>query len=261
MAVLTDKVIRDREFTSFQQLADMTDVLIERCSFTGIFPDEGALKIRNCHNVEIRGCRFYGLTTSAIVVQSTTPSTNINIHNNDFWDIKGNGIITKFPNSGVRISYNRLWEVGADDKAHPLYIMTPGTIAEYNHIFGTTGDGITIRTEGIVRGNEIWNARKAAIRYFSDGHPRESSELIIEENFCYGSGAGYPVISLLYGLGTMLERYLVSRNRIISTNATSPAFQVQSSQFAGKEIFLNDNIAWGELKKTYVTKHWGNVEN
>ena len=256
-------IIRDRVFTTMFQLADLRDVTLENCDFSGTFTDEGALKIRGCHNIEIRYCRFHDLATSGIVIQSTSPSSNISIHHNELWNIKGNGIITKLPNSFVTIFNNRITNVGANDRAHPIYCMTPGTLIEDNIISGTAGDGITIRTDGVIRGNRIWKSAKAAIRYFSDGRPGDLDSLVIEENYCVGSGAGYPVISLLWSpstVGQMLSRYRISCNTLTSTAATSPAFAVQSSQFAGKVIVLNDNVHAGALSLAHVTAARGNVE-
>lgn len=222
------------------------------CTFTGgNTTDEAILMIGSANNVTVTGCTFKNLLGSGIAVRSSgSGCDNIQIINNRFENVVSQGVIAKNNlgtrnNTRVVISGNTFINCGqnTNGKTHAIYAFAPDIQVISNFIDTTQGNGISIRTSGVVRYNTVRNALKSAIRYFSDQPTGASKNLYIEGNVLTGSGVGYPVVSLLDGGVTssqMVTNYYI-RNNTITGNADTPWFLVESASFDPKHIEVYDN--------------------
>lgn len=240
------KIYDGQTFTTPLDLRGVENVLFTRCEFTGDTGDkEGMLEIRGCANMTIDYCYFHDLVGrgNGIVLGSTGGgSINTRIRRSLFENLPGNAIIPKVGNYGTWIDYNTIRNAGDDDRHHGIYMQAPDGLIEHNDIEGSKGNGISIRSSGIVRSNRIAGTAKSAIRYFSDGMPGPSNELIIEKNYCNGSGEGYAVISLLesVGVGQLVEKYIIRHNTLMPYNEKpfdmSQAFKSKTVEYYGNKI-------------------------
>lgn len=169
---------------------------------------------RNYAKLWIEYSTFHDIVGSAIVLRSTGGGTGARIRYSRFFNVSGNGVIAKAGNHNVEIYWNIFDNVGSTDKLHPIYVIAPDALIEYNKITGTRGDGVTMRSSGIVRNNQIRGTGKSAIKYFSDGVPGLSDTVIFENNDCGGSGLGHAVIALQAGGGQIVSRYVLKGNHM-----------------------------------------------
>jgi hypothetical protein len=146
------------------------------------------------------------------------------------------------------IKNNKLYNNGSSELDHGLYILAQDTIIQNNEIYASAGNGISIRSSGIVRGNRIWDTRKSCIRYFSDNQTGSSNTLLIENNTCYltQGGAESPAISLLWAMNTspswVVDNYIIRFNTIVVLTEQRIGIDVESDQFESKNIDVYGNI-------------------
>ena len=98
------------------------------------------------------------------------------------------------------IKENVIFDNGTNDHEHNIYVQVADSLIENNTMYNSSGNGISIRSTGVVRNNVIWNSAKSCIRYFNDHAPGPPDTLIIENNYCQLSDSGLngsPAISLL----------------------------------------------------------------
>lgn len=261
-------IIRGQSFTTPQMYEGHNPLVILENEFTGTYANEWALGIRNCSNVYIGHNKFHDLQTAGIVLRSTGSNTGVKIEHNEIWNTKGSGIRSERQNNkDVEITRNIIRNAGESDRTHAIYVQSPDVLVGWNYIYGTGGNGISIRSSGRLLENYINGAMKSCIRYFSDHEKGPSDKLSVIRNVCVGGGVDYPAISMLFStevradspdpLKRLLAIYEFTENVMFSKTET---FRVQSPQFAGKSTGLKNNISYGKLIKDFVTFDEGNIE-
>ena len=248
-----DTIIENQEFKTPLKL-DKGDnnVLIINSTFYNI--NEDAITLRNVSNVYIKNCVIHGISGNGIVLSSIGKTDNITIDGCTIYDTTKNGIIAKQNNvDGVEhtqlvIKNNKLYNNGSSELDHGLYVLAQDTIIQNNEIYESAGNGISIRSSGIVRGNKIWDTQKSCIRYFSDNETGPSNTLLVENNTCYltQGGAQSPAVSLLWAEDTspswVVDNYIIRFNTIIVLTEQRVGISIESRQFDSKNIDVYGNI-------------------
>lgn len=167
---------------------EFDSLIIENCTFDG-----ASLRIGNADFVTVRNCTFKNIKGNGIAVGFIGPASNIRIENCSFENIgfnaidshenAPNGVITncQFKNSGLS-------QTGAAmaQAHHAIYWKGKNVLIEKSRFIGGEqpfGNGISVRSSGIVRQNTLSGFPKNGIMYFSN-HPGGDS-LLIENNFLY----------------------------------------------------------------------------
>jgi hypothetical protein len=173
--------------------SDYNGLVIENCTFLNTAGT--ALTLREVNNVTIRNNTFQDILGNGITLDGSLPMEGIQILDNTLEDIWGNGISVKDPHSGVLIQNNNILRAGIDLNGsaegkphHGIYIMGSNFVISGNRIdtvINPNGNGISARSNGIIRGNIISRVTKSSINYYSD-HPA-SGTLLIENNIAFGA--------------------------------------------------------------------------
>lgn len=163
--------------------------------------------IGNVRNVVIHNCEVWNVD-KGIMVGATGSTEDVTIDGNYVHDVQRSGIgslqgsADGFHQKNVRILHNRIKNTGIgrpDGHAHPIYIQTQDYLIEGNVISGTRdGNGISIRSSGIVRCNRVSGVSstgKPALRYYSDHETGPSNTLLIEHNQLISDDMGIDIKS------------------------------------------------------------------
>ncbi len=240
-----------------------TPIILDGHSYDGtiidgaVIHDTGSdgIVLRNVDNVIIRNCTIYNVA-NGILFRSTGSTNNTLIENCTIRDTTSQGIMVKTDDltnnqTGVVIRNNRLLRNGINDKIHGMYIMGLDTQVLNNYVEGSSGNGISMRSSGVVSGNVVKNTVKTCIRYFSDHKSGASQKLVIENNVCLSPATDQPGISLLYGGNLdMVNEYIIRFNTVVSSGPYG--FAVESSEFSQYEVALYGNLF---AEKTFSTAH------
>lgn len=248
-----DTIIENQDFKTPLHLDEGDDnVLIIDSTFHDINGD--AITLRNVSNVYIKNCVIYGITGNGIVLGSTGKTDDVVIDGCTIHDTTKNGIIAKQDNvegidhTRLIIKNNTLFNNGSSELDHGLYVQAQDAIIQNNEIHESAGNGISIRSSGIVSSNKIWDTQKSCIRYFSDNETGPSKTLLVENNRCHltRGGAESPAISLLWwedaSPNWIVDNYIIRFNTIVVFTDQRLGIVVESSQFETKNIDVYGNI-------------------
>lgn len=248
-----ETIIENQDFTTPLNLDEGDDnTLIIGSTFHDINGD--AITLRNVSNVYIKNCVIYSTNGNGIVLRSTGQTDKITIDGCTIYDTSKNGIIAKqdhledVDHTRLVIKNNILYSNGSHDLDHSIYVQTQDTKIVNNEIHGSTGNGISIRSSGVVSGNKIWDTEKSCIRYFGDNVKGPSDTLLIENNVCYLTAAGSqsPAVSLLWSDQSapdwMVNDYIIRFNTIAVFTDQRAGIAVESSEFDDKNVKVYGNI-------------------
>jgi hypothetical protein len=248
-----ETIIENQDFETPLKLEEGDDnTLIIGATFHNI--DGDAITLRNVSNVYIKNCVIYSTNGNGIVLRSTGKTDKITIDGCTIYNTTKNGIIAKqdyvddVNHTRLVIKNNILYNNGSHDLDHSIYVQTQDSKILNNEIHGSTGNGISIRSSGVVSGNKIWDTDKSCIRYFSDNVKGPSNTLLIENNICYLTLAGSqsPAVSLLWSDQAspdwMVDDYIIRFNTIAVLTDQRAGIVVESNQFDGKNIMVYGNI-------------------
>jgi hypothetical protein len=248
-----DTIIENQVFKTPLNLDEGDDnVLIINSTFYNI--NEDAITLRNVSNVYIKDCVIHGISGNGIVLSSIGKTDNVTIDGCTIYDTTKNGIIAKqdhverINHTRLVIKNNTLYNNGSSELDHGLYVLAQDTIIQNNEIHESAGNGISIRSSGIVSGNKIWDTQKSCIRYFSDNETGPSNTLLIENNTCHLTlgGAGSPAISLLWWEEAspkwIVDNYIIRFNTVVVFTDERIGISVESSQLESKNINIYGNV-------------------
>jgi len=216
--------------------------------------DGDAIILRNVTNVYIKDCSIYNISGNGIVLSSSAGTSDVTIDSCEIHHIQKNGVISKqsvvrnTDHRRLKIINNLIYEVGNDPLNHGLYIQSQDSIILHNKIHNTGGDGISIRSSGVIADNEIWNTNKSCIRYFSDNLHGESNSLEIENNVCFLEypGRHSPGVSLLWWKDVQPEwvvtNYIIRFNTIVVFTDNREGISIESSEFANRHVEVYGNL-------------------
>lgn len=178
---------------------ELDSLIIQDCVFDG-----GSLSLGNVDHVTIRNCVFQNIDDNGLKVGFIGPCSGILIENCHFENIGFNGIDSHQDalNCTIRnCSFKQiaLSEVGAGmaQPHHCIYWKGKNVRIEGNTFNAggqPFGNGISVRSSGIIRNNIILHAPKNGIMYYSN-HPGGDS-LIIENNFLINNNYSITVATL-----------------------------------------------------------------
>lgn len=248
-----DIIIENQDFKTPLYL-DVGDdnVLIIDSTFHDI--NEDAITLRNASNVYIKNCVIHGISGNGIVLSSTGNTDVVIIDGCTIYDTTENGILAKqnsvegLEHGRLEIKNNTLYNNGSNELDHGLYVLAQDSIIQNNEIHGSAGNGISIRSSGVVSGNKIWDTQKSCIRYFGDNETGLSNTLLIENNVCRlaRGGAQSPGISLLWWEDAspdwIVDNYIIRFNTIVVYTDQRMGIRVESGEFESKNIAVYGNI-------------------
>jgi hypothetical protein len=196
-------IIEDSIFTTTLDLvgSGYNNAIIRNCTFKNTIISDG-LRIANANNVIIDSCIFYNIQGNGIRLHSSGTSDGVIIKNCSFDSIYGNGILSAEQHSNTQILNNSFNWIGLDTQGaaqgaphHGIYFIGDNYIIAGNHIrniYNNDGNCVSVRSNGIVRNNVLYNATKNGISYFSD-HPNVGNSLLVENNIVYNCQRGVTV--------------------------------------------------------------------
>lgn len=214
------RVIEDQLFTHTLNLkgAEWDGTVVRNNRFQG--QANQGIVIGDVTDILIEGNLFQATGRNAIKLKDdqSRGSRNIIIRDNEFRDSPATAILVGEPNRQVQILDNRFENVGwnrSGNKQHAIYVKAPGTLVERNHINGVPGaHGISMRTAGVVRGNQVTNAYEAGIKYYASAQDTGNGLLLIENNLV--TGCGKAGIAFARGDGMLIQRGLVRFNTLVN---------------------------------------------
>jgi len=248
-----ETIIENQDFETTLSLHEGDDnILIIGSTFHDI--DGDAITLRNVSNIYIKDCIIYNVKGNGIVLRSTGKTDKVTIDGCTIYDTTKNGIIAKqnyaddINHTRLVIKNNTLYNNGSDDFDHSIYVQTQDSKILNNEIHGSAGNGISIRSSGVVSGNQIWDTYKSCIRYFSDNVKGPSNTLLIENNVCYLTlpGSQSPALSLLWSDNTssdwLVDNYIIRFNTIALFTEQRIGIAVESNQLDAKNVLVYGNI-------------------
>ncbi|MFT3894506.1 MAG: right-handed parallel beta-helix repeat-containing protein [Anaerolineales bacterium] len=213
-----------------------------------------AITLGNVSNVYIKNCTIYNIDGNGIVLRSSKGTDRVTIDGCVIHDTTRNGIIAKqnidegIDHTRLVIKNNKLYKNGTDELDHSLYIQAQDANIQNNEITGSTGNGISIRSSGIVSGNKIRDTTKSCIRYFSDNVKGPSDTLLLENNTCLLSqpGSESPAFSLLLSDDSppnwIVDQFIIRFNTIAVFTGQRDGIAVESDALRTKNIMVYGNI-------------------
>lgn len=172
------------------------NTLVRNVTISGVNGD--GILLRNVSNVRIENVKINNVSGTGIKLSTEGSTSNVKIVNNTITNIGKDGILggrrQGVDHLGVEIVGNTIANAGYSGNSgllHGIYMQSSEFLLERNRIYDSTdGNGITVRSSGVVRGNYIEDSDKSGIAYFAD-HPAGSSDrLVIENNIVVASGLG-----------------------------------------------------------------------
>jgi hypothetical protein len=232
-------------------------LIIENCVFK-----EKTLQIGNVDFVTIKNCTFENIKGNGIMVGFIGPTSNISIEDCDFKTISYNGVdsheraldcIIK----GCTFTDIALSQVGASmgQPHHGIY-WKGKNVSILNNTFNCEdqpfGNGISVRSSGLVSGNIVSNAPKNGIMYYAN-HPGSDS-LIIENNFLINN-TFYSIICGSDGnTSNHNENVLIRFNSMVQTTEESIYISGDFEGTTNIEIYGNIMVnSTGSYFKTFYT--------
>lgn len=248
-----DTIIEDQVFTETLHLDEGDDnTLIINATFQDI--DGSGIMIRNVSNVYIKNCTVHDVTEDGIVLRSTGSTHNVTIDGCTIYNTGFNGILAKqneeekVDHSNLVIKNNTLHDIGTTEYDHGLYIFSTDSLIENNVVAGTTGNGISLRSSAIVRGNKVSDTQGSCIKYYSNHAAGASNALYIENNVCHlvDEGDGDPGISLRRAIEAsedwLVEDYYIRFNTVVLRTADRYGIEVESAAFDARRVELYGNL-------------------
>jgi len=156
------------------------------------------LWLRNVDNVTIRNCEIYNVAGSGIRLSSTGSTSNVTLEGNSIHDAQENGIAAAqrsadgVDHRNLRILNNTIRNTGlccSEGLQHGIYVQAQDFLIEGNTVLHSRdGNGISVRSSGVVRNNVVGYTGKSGIAYYADHLRGPSDKLVVENNIAYHNG-------------------------------------------------------------------------
>lgn len=205
------------------------NVVIENVDGNGVF-------LRNVKNITLENVTIRNVSGDGIKLSTEGSTSNVVISNSNISRIGEDGINAGqryqkgVDHPGLEIIGNTIDQTGlnggADGLRHGIYVQSTNALIEGNHVTNSVdGNGISVRSSGIVRDNLVESSSKSGIAYYAD-HMGRNGNLVIENNTVVDSGYsnGRSDINLL---SVPNQSYLVDSVSVHSNNLEKGATGVQ----------------------------------
>ncbi|MEO1450666.1 MAG: right-handed parallel beta-helix repeat-containing protein, partial [Bacteroidota bacterium] len=183
---------------------EWNNTLIKNCTIHDTGNGNDGIFLRDVRNVRIENCTIYNIDGQGGIRLSISGNgtDSVVIIQNTIFDVQENGINApqRSQNSPplnqdhLQIIGNTIYNtgLGADNGLHhAIYCQAADFLIKDNTIFGIRdGNGISVRSSGIISGNVVSGsskAEKSCIRYFSDHMTGNSDSLLIENNILWNN--------------------------------------------------------------------------
>lgn len=205
--------------------------LIKNCTVRNVTGH--GLTLRNVDTVTVENCVFENISGNGIHMSITGEGTkNVTLIGNTIVNCGKNGITggqrheEGLDQKNYRVLGNRIENVGLEPEAQPgllhgIYVQAQDFLIEGNTVLNSTdGNGISVRSSGVVRGNTCDGTAKSGISYYGDHMRGPSDVLLIEQNVVrnVGRDSGRCGIDLL----NIPNRKLVVHTFTIRANQIDP---------------------------------------
>ena len=173
--------------------------LIKGCRFHDI--SGNGLTLRDVDTVRVENCVFENISGTGIHMSITGGGTkNVTLIGNRIQNCGKNGITggqrykEGVDQKNYRVLNNRIETVGLEPDARPgllhgIYVQSQDFLIEGNTVLNARdGNGISVRSSGVVRGNTCDGAAKSGISYYADHLRGPSDLLLIEQNLIRNVG-------------------------------------------------------------------------
>ncbi len=176
------------------RLEGVKNLTIEDCVLKN-FKLSGVM-LKGCESIKIKRCTIYGNGERGIQLSSTGGNQDILIQDCEIYGVMIDGIYSgdvkgqELQQPGLVISRNYIHHVSSNDTwaghFHGMYIQSPDAVIEDNLVTDVfDGNGISMRSSGVVRGNQIFRVGKGGIAYFNDHKSGPGQTLVIENNLVH----------------------------------------------------------------------------
>jgi len=234
------RVIENFDQTSTLRLVGSSydNTLVRNCKIHGMNGD--AIFIKDVKNVRIENCEIYD-AADGIRLSISGSTEDVVIIDNYIHDIQNDGIgagqrvSNGIDHKRLKILNNRVERTGLisanSGLYHGMYIQAQDFLIEGNTIMDSRdGNGISVRSSGVIRNNIVGNATKGPIAYFSDHMRGPSDTLLIENNIAYGNGI-YAAIELLNipNSNNVVRNFIIRFNTAISSQSNQYALQINNA--------------------------------
>ncbi|KJS41360.1 MAG: hypothetical protein VR70_04940, partial [Rhodospirillaceae bacterium BRH_c57] len=213
------------------------NVTINNVSGDGIF-------LRNVDNVRIENVTVNNVSGVGIKLSSEGSTSNVIIEGSTIKNAGTDGISAAQRESngidhpGLQILNNTIDTTGTKGSSglyHGIYVQSTDFLIHGNKVLNSTdGNGISVRSSGVVSDNMVDTSGKSGIGYFSDHMRGPSNTLTIEGNIVVNSATQFSTrgdIELLNSTtSNMVKNYNISDNTV--TNTGSDGIKIGSNYTA-----------------------------
>jgi Ca2+-binding RTX toxin-like protein len=238
------------------------NVTIKNVSGDGIF-------IKGVKNVKIENVTIDKVSGSGIDLSSTKSTKDVVIENNKITNIGVNGISASqraadgVDHPGLVIRGNHIQNTGQDSPRngldHGIYVQTSDVLVEYNTVLNSAaGNGISIRSSGVVQYNTIDGAYEAGVGYFPDHMAGPSDKLVVHGNVIKNWGkasANYGGVMIKTGSDHSLavDKFITTANQFGSGASSGDARYIEASWYKGYATLQHSgDVTW----KAGMTTPW-----
>ena len=230
-----NEIIEEQTFSSTLIIQE-SNTIIRNCEFRNI--DDHGLVIKNCSNVIVENCIFDSIQGFGILLPNNGSTMNITINNCKIQNIGVHGIHaavseeTSVDHSNLTIrncsishtGVNHIW-MGHD---HGIYVQSSSFEIQNNTIsYSYSGHGISVRSNGSIMNNIIYNNYGSCIDYFNDHDSKNDNTLLIENNICWDDDfetdqPNKNIIDIVYDPNKpdyALQKIIIRFNTVISFNS------------------------------------------
>ncbi|MGH1339376.1 MAG: right-handed parallel beta-helix repeat-containing protein [Aureispira sp.] len=221
--------------------------VFRNCIFEDITGD--GLQIRDVDSLCIENCIFRNISGDGIRFRNTGSSNNVKILTNEFYSIEENAILAPEDHLYTLIKGNTIHDVATNNASsqvgaphHGIYFQGNHVVITENKIYNVSndqGNGISIRTNGTITKNVIYNTTDHGISYFSD-HPGNGDTLLIQNNIIYDNGKRAVNLASNGNTSNHVGTVVVRFNTLLSN--TSSVIGI-NDRLTGVTIDLMANIA------------------
>lgn len=171
------------------RLESVKDVVIDQVFITG--SKQSGIFLKDCEGIRIRRCTLASTGLRGVQLSSAGGNRNVAIEDCEIYGATDDGIYTGEKSGAVQqfdvfIRRNWIHHVSSNlswpGHYHGMYIQSAEAVIEDNLITDVVdGNGISMRSSGVARGNRILRVGKAGLAYFND-HPSGPSLKLVWEN-------------------------------------------------------------------------------
>ncbi|MCG8569347.1 MAG: right-handed parallel beta-helix repeat-containing protein [Spirochaetes bacterium] len=249
------KIIEKQTFSSTLTI-QKNNTIIRNCEFKNI--EDHGLIIKNCNNVTVENCIFDTIQGFGILLPNNGPTNNITINNCKIQNIGVHGIHTAVseealvdhPNLKItnclitKTGVNNIW-MGHD---HGIYVQSSSFSIQNNTIsYSYSGHGISVRSNGSIINNIIYNNYGSCIDYFNDHESKNDKTLLIENNICWDDDfetdqSNKNIIDIVYDPNKpdyVLQKIIIRFNSVISFNSDTYPIEADNQYLP---LYQNGNL-------------------